>query len=255
MQVALLASVFVVASCGLAYELIAGALASYLIGDSVTQFSTVIGAYLFAMGIGAWASRYVGRGLVARFVQIELLVGLLGGFSAALLFIVFAWLSAPFRLLLYIIVILLGILVGMEIPLVMRILKRDLAFKDVVSLVLTFDYLGALLVSILFPLLLAPELGLIRTGLLFGLLNVGVALWATWIFREHLPGIGGLRLQSCVALALLRPFSSSYVAMGKLILYTSTHDLPTEKRGRLRFADYLRQESDVRASPLVLHRV
>ncbi|MBP9218431.1 MAG: polyamine aminopropyltransferase [Sterolibacterium sp.] len=203
MQLALLASVFVVASCGLAYELIAGALASYLIGDSITQFSTVIGTYLFAMGIGSWLSGYVGRGMVARFIQIELLVGLLGGFSATFLFLVFAWLSAPFRPLLYLIVLLLGILVGMEIPLVMRILKRDLAFKDVVSQVLTFDYLGALLVSILFPLLLAPELGLIRTGLLFGLLNVGVALWAMHLFREHLPAGPGLRLQGTLAFAIL----------------------------------------------------
>ena len=203
MQLALLASVFVVASCGLAYELIAGALASYLIGDSITQFSTVIGTYLFAMGIGSCLSGYVGRGMVARFIQIELLVGLLGGFSATFLFLVFAWLSAPFRPLLYLIVLLLGILVGMEIPLVMRILKRDLAFKDVVSQVLTFDYLGALLVSILFPLLLAPELGLIRTGLLFGLLNVGVALWAMHLFREHLPAGPGLRLQGTLAFAIL----------------------------------------------------
>ncbi len=203
MQVALLASVFVVASCGLAYELVAGALASYLIGDSVTQFSTVIGVYLFSMGVGSWLASFVGRGLVARFVQIELLVGLLGGFSAAFLFLVFTWLDAPFRLTLYIIVALLGILVGMEIPLVMRILKRDLAFKDVVSQVLTFDYLGALLVSLLFPLLLAPQLGLIRTGLLFGILNVGVALWATWLFRAQLPGVVALRSQAFLALALL----------------------------------------------------
>ena len=203
MQLALLASVFVVASCGLAYELIAGALASYLIGDSVTQFSTVIGTYLFAMGIGSWLSGYIGRGLIARFIQIELLVGVLGGYSATFLFLVFAWLSAPFQPLLYIIVLLLGILVGMEIPLVMRILKRDLAFKDVVSQVLTFDYLGALLVSILFPLLLAPELGLIRTGLLFGILNVAVALWATHLFREHLTSVRGLQLQSTLALLLL----------------------------------------------------
>ncbi len=56
---ALLFSVFIVASCGLAYELIAGALSSYLLGDSVTQFSTVIGAYLFAMGVGSWLSRFV----------------------------------------------------------------------------------------------------------------------------------------------------------------------------------------------------
>ena len=58
---ALLISVFVIASCGLIYELIAGTLASYLLGDSVTQFSTIIGTYLFAMGIGSWLSRYVDR--------------------------------------------------------------------------------------------------------------------------------------------------------------------------------------------------
>ena len=56
---ALLASAFVVATCGLVYELLASTLASYLLGDSVTQFSTVIGSYLFAMGIGSWFSRYV----------------------------------------------------------------------------------------------------------------------------------------------------------------------------------------------------
>jgi spermidine synthase len=172
MNHALLFSVFIVASCGLAYELIAGALASYLLGDSVTQFSTVIGTYLFAMGIGSWLSRYVERHLVARFIQVELMVGVLGGFSAAALFFIFVWSPAPFKLALYLAVFGIGVLVGLEIPLIMRILKRDLAFKDLVSQVLTFDYLGALAVSILFPVLLVPHLGLVRSGLLFGLLNV-----------------------------------------------------------------------------------
>jgi spermidine synthase len=58
-EVALLASVFVVAACGLVYELAAGALASYVLGDSVLQFSTVIGTYLFAMGVGSWLSRFL----------------------------------------------------------------------------------------------------------------------------------------------------------------------------------------------------
>lgn len=203
MPVALLISVFIVASCGLAYELIAGALASYLIGDSVTQFSTVIGTYLFAMGGGAWAARYVERGLVMRFIQIELMVGMLGGFSASLLFISFAWLSAPFQPLLYLLVLLIGFLVGMEIPLVMRILERDLSFRDLVSQVLTFDYLGALLVSILFPLVLAPHLGLIRSGLLFGLMNACVALWTCHLFRHQLGNAAPLRIQSAVVIALL----------------------------------------------------
>jgi spermidine synthase len=129
MRHALLFSVFVIASCGLAYELIAGALASYLLGDSVMQFSTVIGTYLFAMGVGSWLSKYITRDLVGRFIQIELMVGLLGGFSAVGLFFVFTWLGGPFKLVLYLLVFGVGVLVGLEIPLVMRILKRELASR------------------------------------------------------------------------------------------------------------------------------
>ena len=203
MRHALLFSVFVIASCGLAYELIAGALSSYLLGDSVTQFSTVIGTYLFAMGVGSWLSKYVSRDLIGTFIRIELMVGLLGGFSAIGLFLVFVWLSAPFKLLLYLGVFGVGVLVGLEIPLVMRILKRDLDFKDLVSQVLTFDYLGALAVSILFPLVLAPHLGMVRTGLLFGLLNVVVALWALHLFRAQLPGRRWLAIQCWSSFAVL----------------------------------------------------
>ncbi len=213
MKRALLLSVFVIASCGLAYELIAATLASYLLGDSVTQFSTVIGSYLFAMGVGSWLSRYVGEQLIQRFIQVELLVGVLGGFSAALLFFSFTWSPAPFQLLLYLVVFTVGVLVGLEIPLVMRILKRDLVFREVVSQVLTFDYLGALAVSILFPILLVPHLGLIRSALLFGVLNVAVALWAWWLFREQLPNAGWLRAQGGVALLSLL---TAFAAAGKL---------------------------------------
>ena len=76
LEVALLASVFVIAACGLVYELAAGALASYVLGDSVLQFSTIIGTYLFAMGVGSWLSRYFERQLPAHFLRIELLVAL-----------------------------------------------------------------------------------------------------------------------------------------------------------------------------------
>jgi len=220
MNHALLFSVFVVASCGLAYELIAGALSSYLLGDSVTQFSTVIGTYLFAMGIGSWLSRYIERNLIARFVQIELMVGVLGGFSAAGLFFIFVWFSAPFKLALYLMVLGIGVLVGLEIPLIMRIMKRDLSFKDVVSQVLTFDYLGALAVSILFPLLLVPHLGLVRSGLLFGLLNVLVALWALWVFREQLHNAVGLKAQALVSFAVL---AAGFAAAGQFTSLAEAH--------------------------------
>ena len=185
-EVALLASVFVVAACGLVYELAAAALASYVLGDSVLQFSTIIGAYLFAMGVGSYLSRFFERQLPAHFLRIELLVALIGGALPALLFIANAWAPGAFRLLLYGLVLVVGTLVGLEIPLVMRILKRNVALRDLVSQVLTFDYLGALAVSVAFPLVLVPQLGLIRTGLLFGLMNAAVALWALWLFRHEL---------------------------------------------------------------------
>src|SRR4051812_13811560 len=176
-EVALLASVFVVAACGLVYELAAGTLASWLLGDSILQFSTVIGTYLFAMGVGSWLSRHLERQLVAQFLRIELMVGLVGGLMPAALFSLQSAATPSFRFALYALVLVVGILVGLEIPLVMRILKRQLrgqggerdGLRNLVSQVLTFDYHGALAVSIAFPLLLVPQLGLIRTGAFFGL--------------------------------------------------------------------------------------
>jgi spermidine synthase len=193
-EFALLASVFIVAACGLVYELAAGTLASYLLGDSILQFSTVIGTYLFAMGVGSYLSRFFERQLIAHFLRIELLVGLVGGLMPAVLFALQSLAAPSFRFALYAMVLLVGILVGLEIPLVMRILKQQLrgsgaerqGLKNLVSQVLTFDYLGALAVSIAFPLLLVPQLGLIRTGVFFGLLNAGVAVWALWLFRGQL---------------------------------------------------------------------
>ncbi len=222
MQRPLLVSVFIVASCGLAYELIAGALASYLLGDSVMQFSTVIGVYLFAMGIGSWLSKYVKGNLLLRFIQIELLVGLLGGLSAGLLFLLFTLHNGPFRFTLYGLVLLIGILVGLEIPLIMRILKREVKFDDLVAKVLSFDYIGALAVSVLFPLLLAPHLGLVRSALLFGLMNAAVAAWALWLFRDRIGPLAALRTQCIAVIALLIAafgFAGQFVSLAEANLY------------------------------------
>lgn len=207
----LLFSVFVIATCGLVYELVAGTLASYLLGDSVTQFSTVIGAYLFSMGIGSFLSRYIQKNLISTFIRIEILIGLIGGFSAAFLFLVFEMVDA-FRLLLYGQVGITGLLVGLEIPLLMRILKDQFEFKDLVGNIFTFDYIGALFASILFPVLFVPHLGLVRTSLLFGLFNVGVAMWAIYLFRKELraPGLlQGAAMASIIALLMGMVYSDN----------------------------------------------
>lgn len=200
MGILLFITVLLIAACGLIYELVAGTLASYLLGDSVLQFSTIIGCYLFAMGIGSALSRYINRGLAYRFVWIELLLGVVGGFSSALLFLAFAY-SQGFQLLMYTIVIVIGVLVGLEIPLLMRIIQGRYHFRDVIAHVLTFDYLGALGASLLFPILLVPHLGLVRSAMLFGIINAGVALWSTFLFANQLARATALRVVCVIILA------------------------------------------------------
>lgn len=199
MTAALFLTVFLIATCGLVYELAVAALASYLLGDTVTQFSTVIGAYLFSMGVGSYLSKFIERDLIGRFVRIELLVGLAGGTSALALFLVFGY-SGNVRAVLYPAVAIVGILVGMEIPLLLRILKDRLEFRELVAQVLTFDYVGALAASLLFPFLLVPRLGLVASCLLFGCVNVAVGLWSIYLFRDFLRRPRRLALQGILAL-------------------------------------------------------
>src|SRR2546425_10582254 len=125
-------NVLILATCGLVYELLAGTLASYVLGDSVTQFSLIIGIYLSALGAGAWLSRFIDKNLARCFIEVELGVAVLGGVSAPLLFFSFANLSY-FHVILYLIVFAIGVLVGLELPLLMRILKENFDFKELVS--------------------------------------------------------------------------------------------------------------------------
>ncbi|KAA5545975.1 polyamine aminopropyltransferase [Roseiconus nitratireducens] len=197
-------NVLVIATCGLIYELLAGTLASYLLGDSVTQFSLIIGVYLSALGVGSWISRYVETRVARTFIEVEIALALLGGLSAPILFVAFAHI-AWFRILLFGSVFAIGILVGLELPLLMRILRDHLDFRELVARVLTFDYVGALVASILFPILLVPRLGLVRTSLLFGLLNAVVGLWGTYLLRPLLSqrGLAGLRGRAFLVMGIL----------------------------------------------------
>lgn len=212
----LLGSVFVIATCGLVYELIAGTLASYLLGDSVTQFSTVIGVYLSAMGAGSWLSRFVDRREGWVFVQVQLLIGLLGGGSAALLFLLFPVVSS-FRVPLYGLIFLVGMLVGLEIPLLLRLLKDRIEFKDLVARVFTFDYIGALLASLVFPLVLVPHLGLVRSGFLFGMLNVAVGLLSARLLIPRGPQRRFLAITGVLLLVLL---AAGFIASERLMTWS-----------------------------------
>jgi spermidine synthase len=178
-------NVVIIAVCGLVYELLAATVSSYLLGDSVTQFSLVIGVYLTSMGLGAWISRYINMRVARGFCEVQLLIALIGGTSAPVLFFVFG-MTGKVAVVLYLEVMVIGALVGLELPLLMRLLEKDLQFKDLISRVLALDYVGALFASLLFPLVFVPMLGLVRTALLMGFVNAVVGLWATSLLRFEL---------------------------------------------------------------------
>ncbi|WP_257894409.1 polyamine aminopropyltransferase [Gymnodinialimonas phycosphaerae] len=201
----LLAATFIVAVAGLIYELIAATISSYLLGDSIRQFSFVIGVFLSAMGVGAWASRFVGDAL-SGFVRAQIALGAIGGALGPVLFFSYAIYGAV-GLPLYGGLIAIGILSGMEIPLISRVMKEIGAAEFRFENVLTADYIGALAASLAFPLLIVPNLPLMSASLAFGTLNLLVAGFSIYLFRDRLGrGLwlpwGGLLLATLLAFAL-----------------------------------------------------
>ena len=181
----LLFSVFVVGGCGLLYELINGAVASYLVGDTITQYSLVIGFFLAAMGAGAWVTQWIRSDLLDWFIAIQLVIAIVGGFSTLILFAAFAMLGDITPIVLAVTGA-CGLLAGMEIPLVLRIFKGEQSLRTSVAHVLTLDYLGALAASIAFPFLMLPLLSLTRSALATGTFNALVAVLGTMFFWKSL---------------------------------------------------------------------
>ena len=198
-------SVFIIAACSLIYELLISSLSTYLLGSSVIHYSLTIGLFLFFMGIGAWMSQSVTHHLIPVFVSIEIAIGAVGGISGLLLLAAYAW-TDLYYLAMLIVVAVIGVLVGMELPLLTRILESRSGLRRGISQVLTFDYIGALLASLLFPFILLPYFGHLLTATAVGLLNLFVALVVAWSFRNHLQHwrtriLGGVVLACSLLLA------------------------------------------------------
>ncbi len=179
-------SVFIIAGCGILYELLISSMSSYFLGSSILHFSLTIGFFLSAMGLGAYLSRWVKEeDLLWRFIQIELALGIIGGASGIILYGGYAF-TQNYYLLAFSMIMIIGALVGIEIPLLTRIVQPHFKLADTLAQVLAYDYLGALVASVVFPLILVPYLGLMRTAFFIGLLNLWVGLFNLWIFRESL---------------------------------------------------------------------
>lgn len=205
----LLISVCIIATCGILYELLISSISSYFLGSSILHFSLTIGLFLSFMGVGAYLSKFIDdKDLLDRFVEVEIWLGLIGGASGVVLYAAYAF-TLNYYLLAFLLIALIGSLVGLEIPLITRIIRNYINLKDTLAQVLSFDYLGALIASVLFPLILLPYLGVMRTSFFIGLLNLSVGLFNIWVFRKNLQK-GGLKLISSGFLTLIYIFGFIY---------------------------------------------
>ncbi|MDX3854033.1 polyamine aminopropyltransferase [Streptomyces sp. AK02-01A] len=203
----ILAVVFVCAACGLVYELELVALASYLIGDSVTQASVVLSVMVFAMGLGSLLAKRLRCRAAVGFGLLEAALALLGGSSALVLYASFAWLGES-RYALVGFSLGIGVLIGAEIPLLMTLIQR-VSRQDAggtVADLFAADYVGALVGGLAFPFLLLPWLGQLTGALLTGAVNaVAGAVLVLWVFGRDLtpPARRLLVTVNVVVLALL----------------------------------------------------
>lgn len=217
----LLFSIFIIAGCSLIYELLISSLSTYLLGSGVVHYSVTIGLFLFFMGVGAWLAQFVKHDLLGVFVRVEILLGLIGGLSALILYAAYAWTQYYYPAML-LVVALISILVGMEIPLLTRVIEQGRGIRQGLSEVLATDYVGALLASLLFPFILLPYLGHLLTAFAIGAVNLLVALVVVWHFRQHLSQPNWQILSSAAAVLLLlvtSQFSSIFTGMLERSLY------------------------------------
>ena len=203
----LLLSILVVALCGIAYELIISAVSSYLLGNSVYQFSLTIGFFMFSMGVGSYLSKLLGDNLIQNFITIEIIISLVGGVCSLLLMMVFPMVRALYDTVMFSLIFIIGALVGMEIPILTGILSYKQSTRDSIANVMSLDYIGALIGSVAFPLLLLPHLGLIRSSFAIGLLNILTALINIYFFRKFLNSPRIMAVISVLVLVMLTAFT------------------------------------------------
>lgn len=184
--VVLLLSIVIVALCGIVYELIIGTVSSYLLGNSVYQFSITIGFFMFAMGAGSYVSRYISGNLVQAFVWVEIVLAMIGGLCSISLFMLFPYAPWLYATGMFLFISTIGFLVGLEIPLLTRVLSERSTVRESLADVLSLDYIGALIGSVIFPLFLLPSLGLISSSFAVGLTNSLVALFCVLVLRDYL---------------------------------------------------------------------
>lgn len=186
--------VLILSTCALVYEFLLSTLSSYLIGNSVLQFSLTIWLFLSWIWLGSFLSRFVKNGQKTFFYS-EITLWILWGFSVVLIKLLYAYFFnylLVFYVFYLLIVIAIWMLVGFEIPILWNLVSQKQTehkdgFKHLISDVFTYDYIGAIVATFAFPFILLPFLGLTYTALFLGFFNLIVALLFLyeWQIKEY----------------------------------------------------------------------
>jgi spermidine synthase len=172
----LLAAVAACAACGIVYELALLTLSTSLNGGGIVATSLIVAGYIAALGAGALIVKPLLAWPAISFVAVEALLAIVGGLSAAALYVMFSFVGGSL-LMLAVGTALIGGLVGAEVPLLMTLLQRGRTSgatdtgRTVANLTAA-DYLGALLGGLAWPFLLLPHLGMIRGAAATGIVNL-----------------------------------------------------------------------------------
>lgn len=184
-QQVLFFAVFVAGLCSIIYELLISATATYFLGNGVLQFSILIGVYLFSMGIGAYLSQFFKHQPISFFVLIEYVLGFIGGISVPLLYFAFIHVSpTTLQILSLSTMFVIGLFTGMEVPLITYI-NQDNTLEKNISNVLSLDYVGGLIATLIFPFLLLPFVGLFYSSLIFGIVNICLGMLLHFTLHER----------------------------------------------------------------------
>ncbi|WP_461831385.1 polyamine aminopropyltransferase [Aquifex sp.] len=204
--------IFFTGFSGLVAEYSIATLATYLLGNAVFQWSVIISLFLLFMGVGSRLTRYISdKNLVVTFVLAEVLLSLLVSLSPTVAYY-FASYPSELRFIIYFLSAVVGTLIGLEIPIAVRINNKYEELKVNLSSILEKDYLGSLPAGLLYAYFLLPKLGLPYTTLIAGFLNLSVAM----LFSLFFPLNFALRIVPFVVGVILTLYG---VFIPKIILY------------------------------------
>lgn len=179
---------FLLGGCGLAYEYTLSKIASDLLGNSVQQWATMIATMLFAMGLGADVQKHTPANVLAdRLITTQVMLAVLGGFGPLIMIHGFALLPQLYIVIQYSLAFGVGMLIGYEIPLMMRINEEDTPDMRInLAQVLKMDYIGALVGALLWTFLLVRYLSIDRISFVVGLATMASAILCWFLYRMRL---------------------------------------------------------------------